>query len=94
MTRSANACILHIDVNLHGIQGCIYYDNTPIQIHRKYPPPPPPPPKLIFFFFFSEKNSNIFHNSALNIDCGYSLEPKNENFQIKIIIFFIFLLKT
>ena len=24
---------------------------------------------------FSDKNSNIFHISALNIDCGYSLEP-------------------
>ena len=24
---------------------------------------------------FSEKNSDIFHISAQNIDCGYSLEP-------------------
>ena len=24
---------------------------------------------------FSDKNSNIFHISAQNIDCGYSLEP-------------------
>ena len=24
---------------------------------------------------FQIKNSNIFHISALNIDCGYSLEP-------------------
>ena len=24
---------------------------------------------------FSDKNSDIFHNSAQNIDCGYSLEP-------------------
>ena len=24
---------------------------------------------------FRKKNSNIFHISALNIDCGYSLEP-------------------
>ena len=24
---------------------------------------------------FSDKNSGIFHNSAQNIDCGYSLEP-------------------
>ena len=24
---------------------------------------------------FSEKNSDIFHLSAQNIDCGYSLEP-------------------
>ena len=24
---------------------------------------------------FQKKNSDIFHNSAQNIDCGYSLEP-------------------
>ena len=24
---------------------------------------------------FSDKNSDIFHNPAQNIDCGYSLEP-------------------
>ena len=24
---------------------------------------------------FSDKNSDIFHNSAQNMDCGYSLEP-------------------
>ena len=24
---------------------------------------------------FSDKNYNIFHNSAQNKDCGYSLEP-------------------
>ena len=24
---------------------------------------------------FQIKNSDIFHNSAQNIDCGYSLEP-------------------
>ena len=24
---------------------------------------------------FSDKNSDIFHISAQNIDCGYSLEP-------------------
>ena len=27
------------------------------------------------WFFFSNKNSDIFHISAQNIDCGYSLEP-------------------
>ena len=27
---------------------------------------------------FSDKNSDIFHISAQNIDCGYSLEPPNE----------------
>ena len=25
---------------------------------------------------FQMKNSDIFHISALNIDCGYSLEPR------------------
>ena len=32
----------------------------------------PPPPKN---WKFSDKNSDIFHISAQNIDCGYSLEP-------------------
>ena len=27
---------------------------------------------------FSDKNSDIFHISAQNIDCGYSLEPPRE----------------
>ena len=27
---------------------------------------------------FSNKNSNIFHISAQNIDCGYSLEPPRQ----------------
>ena len=27
---------------------------------------------------FSDKNSDIFHISALNIDCGYSLEPPRQ----------------
>ena len=44
-----------------------HYENTPIQIywkfyhHKKWK--------------FSDKNSDIFHISAQNIDCGYSLEP-------------------
>ena len=43
-----------------------HYENTPIQIYWK---------------FYnqkndnSDKNSDIFHISAKNIDCGYSLEP-------------------
>ena len=42
-------------------------ENTPIQIYCK-------------FHFqktenFQMKNSDIFHISAQNIDCGYSLEP-------------------
>ena len=28
---------------------------------------------------FSDKNSDIFHVSAQNIDCGYSLEPGGSN---------------
>ena len=27
---------------------------------------------------FSDKNSDIFHISAQNIDCGYSLEPPRQ----------------
>ena len=27
---------------------------------------------------FSDKNSNIFHSSAQNIDCGYPLEPPRQ----------------
>ena len=45
-----------------------HYENTPIQIDRKFHLK-----KLIFFFQI--KNSDIFHISAQNIDCGYSLEP-------------------
>ena len=46
---------------------CKHYENTSIQIywkfhHRKNEN-------------FQIKNSNIFHISAQNIDCGYSLEP-------------------
>ena len=46
----------------------IHYENTPIQIYRKF--------CLQKNLNFSDKkNSNIFHISAQNIDCGYSLEP-------------------
>ena len=45
----------------------VHYENTPIQIYLK-------------FYHqkkkkFQLKNSDIFHISAQNIDCGYSLEP-------------------
>ena len=45
-----------------------HYENTPIQIYWK------------FYheknkWKFSNKKSDIFHISAQNIDCGYSLEP-------------------
>ena len=45
----------------------LHYENTPIQIYWKFYNQ-----KLAQFQI---KNSNIFHISAQNIDCGYSLEP-------------------
>ena len=44
-----------------------HYENTPIQIYRKFHLQKPK--------IFRLKNSDIFHISAQNIDCGYSLEP-------------------
>ena len=44
-----------------------HYENTPIQVHWKFYHQK----KAIFQI----KNSNIFHISAQNIDCGYSLGP-------------------
>ena len=44
-----------------------YYENTPIQIYIKF--------HLQKLKVFRYKNSDIFHISAQNIDCGYSLEP-------------------
>ena len=44
-----------------------HYENTPIQIYRKF--------HLQKLKFFQIKNSDIFHISTQNIDCGYSLEP-------------------
>ena len=41
-----------------------HYENTPFEIYRKFHLQ-----KLKIF------NSDIFHISAQNIDCGYSLEP-------------------
>ena len=43
-----------------------HYENTPIQIYRKF--------HLQKNKIFQVKNSDIFHISAQNIDCGYSLE--------------------
>ena len=42
-----------------------HYENTPVQIYWKFYKQKK----------FSDKNSDIFHISAQNIDCGYSLEP-------------------
>ena len=44
-----------------------HYENTPIQILLKILPPKTEK--------FQIKNSDIFHISAQNVDCGYSLEP-------------------
>ena len=44
-----------------------HYENTPIQIYRHF--------HLLKLKIFRCKNSDIFHMSAQNIDCGYSLEP-------------------
>ena len=44
-----------------------HYENMPIQICRKF--------HLQKNWKFLDKNSDIFHISAQNIDCGYSLEP-------------------
>ena len=49
-----------------GIWIC-HYENTPIQIHWKF--------YHQKWQFFTKKKSDIFHISAQNIDCGYSLEP-------------------
>ena len=44
-----------------------HYEKTPIQIYWKFYNPKK--------WKFSDKNSDIFHISAQNTDCGYSLEP-------------------
>ena len=52
------------DISLH-------YENTPIQIYWKF--------YLQKNWKFSDiKISDIFHISAQNIDCGYSLEPPRQ----------------
>ena len=45
----------------------IHYENTPIQIYWKFHHQKNEN--------FQIKNPDIFHTSAQNIDCGYSLEP-------------------
>ena len=55
--------------------GCVslasHYENMPIQINRKF--------HLQKLKKIQIKNSDIFHISAQNIDCGYSLEPGGSN---------------
>ena len=45
----------------------VHYENTLIQMYWKF--------HHQKIWKFSDKNSDIFHISAQNIDCGYSLEP-------------------
>ena len=45
----------------------LHYENMPIHIYRKF--------HLQKLIFFLDNNSDIFHISSQNIDCGYSLEP-------------------
>ena len=45
----------------------VHYENTPIQMYWKFYHPKE--------WKFVDKKSDIFHISAQNIDCGYSLEP-------------------
>ena len=49
-----------------------HYENMPIQIYLKILPPRNENFHFFFFFFFF---FDIFHVSAQNIDCGFSLEP-------------------
>ena len=66
---SVRACALDIRlmIGLFMWTVTLHYENTPIQIYRK-------------FYHQKIKNFQIkirifFHISAQNIDCGYSLEP-------------------
>ena len=45
-----------------------HYENMPIQIYRRF--------HLQKLKNFQKKTPDIFHISAQNIDCGYSLEPQ------------------
>ena len=57
---------LEIHVTFEQTDG-YHYENTPIQIHWKF--------YHQKMAIFQIKNSDIFHISAQNIACGYSLEP-------------------
>ena len=63
--------MIHLQTKIHSadVNGEIYhYENTPIQIYRKF--------HLQKTEIFQVKNSDFFfHISAQNIDCGCSLEP-------------------
>ena len=53
-------------LSVSGEKMCTTTHYTPIQIYRKF--------HLQKLKIFRYKNSDIFHISAQNIDCGYSLE--------------------
>ena len=59
----------HVFVMISGRGFCkdLHYENTPIQIYRKF--------HLQKTENVQIKNSDIFHISTQNIDCGYLLEP-------------------
>ena len=59
--------VIHVILIISEKQFHLHYENTPIQIYRKFHLQKPK--------FFQVKNSDIFHISVQNIDCGYSLEP-------------------
>ena len=66
--KKSSSLTIHIKCQvLISLKIVLHYENTPIQIYWK--------------FYnqkrenFQIKNSDIFHISAQNIDCGYSLEP-------------------
>ena len=44
-----------------------HYENTPIQINKQF--------HLQSLKFSDKKKTDVFHISAQNMDCGYSLEP-------------------
>ena len=74
MTTPGRRSRLYIFVYAVVIHMSAHYENTPIQIHRKF--------HLQKLKNFRYKNSDkksekyiIFHISAQNIDCGYLLEP-------------------
>ena len=64
--RNMNTYVL-LDSPLTWITRLLHYENTPIQIYRKF--------HLQILKNFQIENSDIFHITAQNIDCGYTLEP-------------------
>ena len=66
-TRTNQARSYSVDQIWHHFNIRSHYENMPIQIYRQF--------HLKKTENFQIKNSDIFHISAQNIDCGYSLEP-------------------